>query len=329
MSLISADRSLASVLSEVTYGLDPFGAGPPANYQAFRSLNINPVHNQIESPRATWTASGEKSCGLSSHNDVAWEMPFGGKIGAAGTDPAWAALLQASGFKKTVVPATSVTFRPNTQNDQTDTPSAAFWHYLRMLEQNNAYLLKARGYRGNATIRLTVGEEAVISGQGMALYDAWPTLQIAAPTAPSSYQGAGCMVVQRTVLLAGAVPYPVESIEYTTNWAITEIRTGEVGKGTLSKVLLTRPTSGSRMGGSLRLADGLTALQDLVSKWQAGTQVVAVTTLTNGTDTSVLTAPNLQFGQPAGAQEGVFKFDVPFYLNRGTTGDDELVIVCT
>lgn len=329
MSLISADRSLAAVLSEATYGVDPIAPGPPANYKAFRSLNINPVHNQIESPRATWTASGEKSCGLSSHNDVAWEMPFTGKVGAAGTDPAWAALLQASGFKKTAVASTSVTFRPNTQNDQVDTPSATFWHYLRMLEQNNAYLLKARGYRGNASIRMTVGEEAVISGQGMALYDPWPVLQIASPTAPSTYQGNKCMVVQQAVLLAGAVSYPIESIEYGTNWALTEIRTGEAGKGTLSKVLLTRPTSGSRMGGSLRLVDGLTALQDLVIKWLAGTQVVAVVTLTNGTDTIVLTAPNLQFGQPAGAQEGVFKFDVPFYLNRGTTGDDELVIVCT
>lgn len=329
MSLISADRSLAAVVSEATYSLDAINPGPPANYQAFRSLNINPVRNQIESPRATWTASGEKSCGINSHNDVAWEMPFTGKVGAAGTAPAWDALLQASGFKKTTVAATSVSYKPNTQNDQTSTPSATLWHYLRMLEQNNAYLLKARGYRGNATIRMTVGEEAVISGQGMALYDPWPVAVISPPTAPSSYQGATCMVVQQLTLMAGAVPYPVESLEFLTNWAVSDVRTGEAGKGTLSKVLLGRPTSGSRMGGSLRLVDGLTALQDLVTKWQAGTPVVAVATLTNGTDTITMTAPNLQFGQPAGAQEGVFKFDVPFYLNRGTTGDDELVILCT
>lgn len=329
MSLISADRSLVSVISEATYGTDAHSPGPPAAYQAFRSCSINPVLNQIESPRATWTASGEKSCGVKSHNDVAWEMPFTGKLGAAGTAPAWDALLLASGFKKTTVPATSVTYRPNTQNDNTDTPSATIWQYLRMLEQNNAYLLKARGYRGNATIRMAIGDEAVISGQGMALYNAWPNAQIASPTPPSTYQGATCMVVQQLALVAGAVTYPLENLEFLTNWNITEIRTGEANQGTLSKVLLTRPTAGNRLGGSLRLVDGLTALQDLITKWQAGTLVSAVATLTNGTDIITMTAPNMQFGQPAGAAEGAFKFDVPFYCNRGTTGDDELVIVCT
>lgn len=329
MSLISADRSLVAVVSEATYGTDAISPGPPANYQAFRTCTINPVRNQIESPRATWTASGEKSCGLNSHNDVSWEMPFTGKLGAAGTAPAWDALLLASGFKKTTVALTSVTYRPNTQNDNTDTPSATIWQYIRMLEQNNAYLLKARGYRGNATIRMTVGDEAVISGQGMALYDEWPSSQIASPTAPGAYQGAKCMVLQRLVLTAGVVDYPLESLEFLTNWNIAEIRTGELNKGTLSKVLLTRPTAGNRMGGSFRLVDGLTALQDVITKWKAGTLVSAVAVLSDGTDTITLTAGNLQFGQPSPALEAAMKFDVPFYLNRVTTGDDELVIACT
>lgn len=329
MTQISADRSLASAKSEVTYGLDAISPGPPAAYQAFRSLVINPVRNQIESPRLTWTASGEKSCGINSHNDVTWEMPMTGKVGAAGTAPAWDMFMMASGFKKTTVAATSVAYKPNTQVDQTDTPSATIWQYLRMLEVNSAYLLKARGYRGNLTMRLTVGEEAVISGAGLALYEPWPTSVIAAPTAPSTYEGATCMVVQHLAITIGGVVYPVESIEFSTNWQLTEDRTGETGKGTLKQVLLTRPTSGSRMGGSLKLVDGTTALQPLLIAWQAGTPLALSGVLTNGTDTTTIAAPALQFGQPAPAAEGIQKFDVPFFLNRGTTGDDELVVTCT
>lgn len=327
--LTSADRQLVAVESETTYGTDAIDPGPPSAYQAFRTVTINPIRNQIEAPRATWSASGEKSCGLNSHNDVSWEMPFTGKLGAAGTAAAWDALLQASGFKKTVTPATSVSYKPNTVNDITDTPSATLWQYLRQLEEAGAYLLKARGYRGNASIRLTVGEEAVISGTGLALYTGWPTATVANPTAPSSYEGASCMVVQRLVLTAGVVDYPLESMEINTNWTLSEVRTGELGGGTLSKVLLTRPSAGGRMGGSIRLVDGKTALQDLVTKWQAGTLVSVSAVLTNGTDTITLAAPNFQFGQPAPSAEGVMKFDVPFYLNRGTTGDDELTITLT
>lgn len=327
--LTSADRQLVSVESEDTYGVDAIDPGPPSAYQAFRTVTINPVRNQIESPRLTWTASGEKSCGLNSHNDVSWEMPFTGKLGAAGTAASWDALLLASGFKKTVVPATSVSYKPNTINDMTDTPSATLWQYLRQLEESGAYLLKARGYRGNASIRLTVGEEAVISGTGLALYSGWPTSTVSNPTPPSTYAGASCMVVQRLVLTAGAIDYPLESMELNTNWTLSEVRTGELGGGTLSKVLLTRPTAGSRMGGSIRLVDGKTALQDLVTKWQAGTTVVATATLSNGVDTITLSAPSFQFGQPAPSAEGVMKFDVPYYLNRGTTGDDELTITLT
>ena len=96
MSLISADRKIASVKSEVTYGLDSINPGPPAAYQAFRLIDIVPQQGVIESPRATFSASGERHCIVSSHNDVSWEMPFSGRLGAAGTAPAWDALMLAS-----------------------------------------------------------------------------------------------------------------------------------------------------------------------------------------------------------------------------------------
>lgn len=331
MSLTSGDRLLGAVKSETVYGTDIFGAGPPAAYQAFRALNIQPQTEQIESPRGTWTASGEKSCLLKSHTDVSWEMPFTGKVGAAGTAPAWDAFMAASGFKKTTVALTSVSYAPRTQNDMTDTPSATIWKYMRQLEENAAYLFKARGYRGNLTMRMTLGEEAVILGTGMALYDPMPNATVASPTAPSTYEGATCMIPINLAFTCGGTTYPVESLEISTGWNVQQVRTGEVGAGTLSKVLLTRPMSGGRMTGSFRLVDGKTALQDLVTKYLAGTQVTMAATLTNGTDTIAFAAPQLQFGQPAGAAEGIIKYDVPFYLNRasGGPGDDELVITCT
>lgn len=330
MTQISADRKIAGVEAETTYGTDTISPGPPAAYQAFRAINIVPTINTIESPRATFSASGEKHCQLKSHNAVTWEMPFAGKTGAAGTAPAFDAFLGAAGFKKTVVADTSVSYKPNTQNDMTDTPSATIWMYRMMLDAATAYLFKARGYRGNITVTMAIGEEAVIAGEGMALYDAHPTSTVAKPTAPTSYQGASCMVVTQLVMTVGGTSYPVENFEFSSGWAMTEIRTGDsVGGGTLSQVLLTRPMSGGRLTGSLSLVDGGAAVVDMITKWTAGTQATLSATLTNGTDTITITAPNIQFGQPSGTEEGVVKYDVPLYFNRGTSGDDELVITFT
>lgn len=329
MSLISADRKIASVKSEVTYATDSIDPGPPSAYQAFRAIDVIPQVTILENPRATFSASGEAHCLVRSHNDVSWEMPFSGRLGAAGTAPAWDAFMLASGFKKTVVAATSVTYKPNTVNDMTDTPSASLWLYMMQLESTNCYLQKALGYRGNFNINLTIGEEAVISGSGLALYSPVPTSVIAKPSAPSSYEGALCSVVTNLVLDIGGTNYPVESAEFGSNWTLTEIRNGTASAGTLSQVLLTRPMSGSRMGGSIRLVDGLAALQDCIGKFQTGAQATLSATVSDGTRTTVITAPALQFGQPSASAEGVLKYDVPFFLNRGTSGDDELVITLT
>lgn len=329
MTQISADRKIASVETETTYGTDAIDPGPATDFQAFRDVNIVPIINTIESPRATASASGEKHCQLPSHNDVTWEMPLSGKTGAAGTAPAYDAFLLASGFKKTVVASTSVSYKPNTNNDMTDTPSATLWMYKYKLSDANAYLFKAFGYRGNVTMTMTIGEEAVIAGTGMALYSAWPTSTVSKPTAPTSYIGASCMVVTAMTVTVGATSYPIENFEIQSNWAMTEIRTGASTGGTLSQVLLTRPMSGGRLIGSMTLVDGATALNDMITKWAAGTQATLSVTLTNGTDTITITAPNMQFGQPAETAEGVLKYDVPLYFNRGTSGDDEITIAYT
>lgn len=328
MSLISADRKIASVKSETVYGTDSINPGPPAAYQAFRAIDINPQQVIIESPRATFSASGEKHCVVSSHNDVSWEMPFSGRLGAAGTAPAWDALMLASGFKKTVVASTSVSYAPQTVNDMTNTPSCSFWLYMMALESANAYLQKALGYRGNVTINCTIGEEATISGSGMALYSARPVATVSKPAAPTSYEGALCSIVSNLVLTVGAVTYPVESLEISSGWTITEIRTGSAS-GTLAQVLLTRGMSGGRIGGSMRLVDGLTAYADAIGKAQSGATATLSATITDGTRTTVISAPALQFGLPSASAEGVMKWELPFFLTRGTSGDDELVITLT
>lgn len=329
MSLISADRKIASVKSEADYGVDIFGAGPPTAWQAFRAIDIIPQQNIIESPRATMSASGEKHCLVKSHNDVSWEMPFSGRLGAAGTAPAWDALMMASGFKKTTSGGVSVAYAPQTVNDMTNTPSATIWLYMMQLEGAQAYLQKAAGYRGNVNVNLTIGEEAVISGSGLALYSPRPTATVAKPTAPTAYEGALCSIVTNLVLAVGAVTYPVESVTIASGWALTEVRTGTASAGTLSKVLLGRPMAGGRLAGSLRLVDGLAAYQDAVTLFQSGATATLSATITDGTRTTTITAPALQFGQIGAAAEGIVKYDCPFYLTRGSSGDDELLITLT
>ena len=155
------------------------------------------------------------------------------------------------------------------------------------------------------------------------------TAPIARPTAPTTYEGALCSIVTNLVLTIGAVTYPVESLASNSGWALTEIRTGTAAAGTLSKVLLSRPASGGRMTGSLRLVDGLAAYQDAITLSQGAGGATLSATITDGTRTTTITAPALQFGNIGPAAEGVMKFDCPFYLNRGTSGDDELVVTLT
>lgn len=327
---LSGDRKIASFEAESTYGVDAIGSGPPTDWYAFRAIDITPIIVPIEAPRATASASGEKHCVHKSHNDVTWEMPFSGKTGAAGTPPAYDALLTASGFKKTVNASTSVVYTPNTNNDMTDTPSATIWLYKYRLDDGNALLFKATGYRGNVDITLTMGEEAVIAGTGgKALYNAAPTSAVAKPTAPTTYLGAGCMVVTNLVLAIGATTYPVEQLQIQSNWNVEEVRTGTASGGSLSLVLLTRPMSGGRLIGSTVLVDGSAALLDMLTKMQSGAQATLTATLSNGTDTITITAPNVQFGQYSETVSGALKFTVPLFFNRGTSGDDELVITYT
>lgn len=327
---LSGDRKIASFAAETTYGTDAIGSGPPTDWYAFRAIDITPVIVPIEAPRATASASGEKHCIHKSHNDVTWEMPFSGKTGAAGTAPAYDALLRASGFKKAVDSGTSVSYRPHTNNDMTDTPSATIWLYKYRLDDGNALLFKATGYRGNIDITLTMGEEAVIAGTGgKALYNAAPTSATAKPTAPTTYLGAGCMVVTNLTVTVGGTTYPVEQLQLQSNWNVEEVRTGTAAGGSLSLVLLTRPMSGGRLIGSMTLVDGSAALLDMLTKMQAGTQAALAATLSNGTDTIEIDAPNIQFGQYSETVSGALKFTVPFFCNRGTSGDDELVITYT
>jgi len=329
MSLISGDRKIARVQSEVTYGVDPIAPGPPTVFQAFRAIDIVPQQIMIESPRATFSASGERHCVINSHNDLTWEMPMSGRLVGAGTPPAWDAWIMASGFRKTVVAATSVAYRPNTVGDMADTPSATCWIYALSLENNQAYLQRASGYRGNLSINMTIGEEAVISGSGIAIYSPRPVSTITKPSAPSSYEGAICALVTNLVVTIGAVSYPVESIEISSGWTVTEIRTGSATAGTLTRALLTRGMSGGRMSGSLKLVDGLTALQACITAMQSGATLALSATLTDGVRTTTITAPALQFGAISSSAEGVVKHDVPFFLTRGTVGDDEIVITLT
>lgn len=256
-------------------------------------------------------------------------MPFAGRTGNAGTPPAYDALLRAAGFKKAVVTDTSVTYTPNTQNDMADTPSLTAWLYKYRLDNNQSLLYKASGYRGNVTITLAIGEEAVIAGSGKALYTAAPTAGTTKPTAPTAYVGDDCMVVTSLTVTVGGTTYPVERLEIQSNWQVTEVRTGTAAGGALSEVLLTRPMSGGRMIGSLDLIDGATALLDMITKMQSGAEAQLVAVLTNGTKTTTLTAPKMQFGQYSEAAAGFLRYTCPLYFNRNSSGDDELTIVYT
>ena len=325
--LITQDHGICAVKSETTYGTDAFGGAAPsaADVMAMASANIKQVITIIEGDRITAEVAGECDVRVPSHNEVEWSMPFIGSS-AAGALPPCSALLKAAGFKETVVTDTSVTYAPQLANNQTETPACTMVVYERTLEDATARKLLARGMRTNITIALEVGSEAMISGSGQALYDAYPDDPSALPTLPTSYTGDQCAwAVNKLALTVGGTTYPCKGLTFETNNDITQIMTGETtGGGMLSKVLLTKPKSGSRYGGSFTLEDGATALSEVIGLWKSGAKVTLEAVLTKGSRTITL-AGTIQIG---GLEKEAPRFSVPYSFVRpdGESGVDHLTI---
>lgn len=326
--MLTADHGIGAVLSETSYGVDAFGGGAPADSAvlAFSTLEIVQVIEQIEGDRLTATIAGECHANHLSHTDVNWSAKLTGSS-APGEIPAADPILRSCGFQRTVTADTSVVYSPITENDQTNTPSATWLGYERSIEDGLARRLMSRGARGNFTLDWTVGQEAMINGAAQGLYDAYPDTASALPDLPEMYGEDQCgWIVNALTLTSGGVALPVESMTFSTNWTLEVIRAGAaLGGGTASKILLTKPKSGSRMGGEFSLVDGAAALTKVIQDWKNGAKFQLTGTIVKGSRSISLDLPAAQLGSPTKALP---RFGVPYFAVRadGATGQGHVLL---
>jgi len=324
---LTADQGIAAAKSETTYGTDAFSGGAPssADVLAMSALDIVQVQEQIEGDRLTATIAGECHAIHLSHIDLSWSMPLIGSS-APGELPPGDPWLRAAGYAATVVADTSVTYTP-TIEQQTSLTALL---YERSVQDGSARRLMARGVRTNATITLTVGQEAMCEGAGQGLYDPYPAETSALPTLPTAYSGDQCgWVVNRLVLTVDSVVYPVEAMTLETRWTLEVIRAGAAsGGGSASQILLVKPRAGARFGGSFTLVDGTAALTAAINAWQTGAKLSLTAVLTKGARTITIAAAAIQLSAPA---KTLPRFAVPWDAIRadGTSGVGHLTIAYT
>ena len=322
------DQGIAAFKSETSYGVDAFGGGAPADEDVLSviSLAITPQVTVVEGDRLTATIAGECHSVVFTQNDYTFETPLIGSS-AAGVVPPVAALLKAGNFKETVESGVSVNYALVLENNATETPSMTALHYQRSVEDGTARRVIVRGGKHSLTFNLTLGAESTVAGTGVGPYDGWPDTPSALPTLPEEYSGDQCAwVVNTLVVTAAGTVYPVESIEFATNFTQELIQTGDAtGGGTVARVLNVKPKSGARSGGSMELADGGAALADVIAKSKSGAKMTFTAVLTKGAR-AITFSGTIQLGA---LTNNAPRYTVPFFFVRANGSDGDFTIAFT
>lgn len=324
-------QAIVGVKSESTYGTDAFGGSAPAdaNVLPFATFNTTQVIPVVESDRMTATNAGECDSRTPSHNEIEWSCLLFGSS-AAGVAPPVDPLLKAAGFAATIVTDTSVTYTPEVQNSDTLTPAFTGVLYERTMTDGNARKVLTRGARTNLTLTMEVGAEAMLSGSAQGLYDEYVGTTAALPTLPAAYAGDQCgWMVNTLALTVGGTTYPCEGMTFNTNNTLEQIKTGDsTGGGMVSKVLLTKPKSGSRFGGSFTLADGATALTEAIALWKSGAKASLVAVLTKGSR-AITIEGSIQFTLLEQGSKPRYPITYAFVRPNGESGANFMTIAFT
>lgn len=320
------DQGICAFNSESTYGTDAFSGSAPAAANCFPAAEcmIKQVREQVEGGRLTATVAGECHGIHKSHTEVTLNLMLLGSA-AAGDVPPIGPILQAAGMSETVDAGVSVTYTPEvTQQD-----SITVLHYQRNVNDGNARRIMARGVRGNVTITMAVGQEAMVEFSGQGLYNDLPASDATFPTLPDEYAGDQCAwVVNTLALTVGGTTYPIEEMSFTTPWTVELIRTGDsTGGGTTGAVLLMNGKEGSRFGGGFTLVDGATALTAAINLVQGGAKASLSAVLTKGSRTITISAAAVQLGVDLDDQSPRYALQWFAVRADGETGANHVEIV--
>jgi hypothetical protein len=325
-----AKRKIIAAKSESTYGSDAFTGSDPSDYLAVvedSALPFSPNYERVGTPVQTATHDVRRADHYIDSLEVGMSLPVKAASTAIDDPPPHDALLKAANLKEAKRDPDSsadsgdeyVEYFPYTGASMTDVPSATIAAMLFNDDYSEHYLWLAEGARHNLTWTLEMGEHLMLEiADGMALPAAMPTSGTASSLQPDTYSGnERNFVVRNLVYEIDGTVYPLQSLELSTNWSVTEDRDATQSQGTLSRVELNRssgPTD-SPPGGSMTLKGRDSVVSDLEPKIADGTpgKIVAECTAPNGTEVWRLEAPRVQFGWDAFSAGDDPTFDVPFF----------------
>jgi hypothetical protein len=170
MPLLSRKR-LILAKTETTYGTDPTPTGS-ANAILVRNLEITPLQADTVTRDLIRPYLGNSDQLLAQTRvEVTFEVELAGS-GAAGTAPAYGAVLKACGLSETVVATTSVTYAPVSSSF-----SSVTLHF-----HNDGIRHKVTGCRGTFELSAEVGQIPVISFTMTGIYNAPTDENLPTPT---------------------------------------------------------------------------------------------------------------------------------------------------
>lgn len=353
MSELSSERGRVIVASEGTYGTNAvdtiFGDDTlDIIYQDVRNCVITPVREIIEIARHKAAHDGTAHCTIPDSVTVEMEVPLTARVGTgAGEEaPYYDAILKAMNLEPTLVSTTSATYAPVTKQQAAMTVH----HYQRNLEDDNWRQHVALGVRGSGSFFFNLNEEAYFTFSGSGLYfdelstpaeyfdpstfeaaleSDGSTAVTARDTGTEVVADASPMCVNSMTLTVDSTTYEVAALQLDLNWTVA-IQRAITGDGNAQKVLLTRPMSGARIGGSLDLQAGDAPLTELLADYKSGAEIALAISIDDGTDRIRINASNLQIGAPSpGDNSGIRTYAVPFFLNGsgGLTEDDSFELI--
>lgn len=175
---LSARKSAILAKIETLYGTDSIPTGA-ANAMLVENLNVTPLRQEmVERKIIQGYFGGRQSFEAGAVVEVSFDVEVAGS-GAAGTAPAYGPLLRMCGLSETIVPATSVAYKPISASFEAGT----IYFYA------DGVLHKALGARGSVSLKTTAKNLPAFSFKFTGLYApvsdvAMPTLALTAFQAP-------------------------------------------------------------------------------------------------------------------------------------------------
>jgi len=342
---LSSERRRLIMAPESTYGTDAVEAlftdgTTDIVYQEVADDVLDPERATVEFNRARGSQSGNKHRTVPVQTNVSGTWGLTGRRGTGpGNElPYWDPLARAMNLFGQVVSDTSVTYSPRTAQQQ----AATIYQFIRQLESDDYRLLYTTGVRGSGEFVFNLDEEAVLNFTGIGLYQGVmsdaaqffsPTTGAAALlkdalTAVTARSGGGeelyadqnpILTRVMTLTVDGQV-FEATGLSLNLNWTVTAKRV--VNANGVSKVILTRPPTGARIGGGITLLDGDLALNKVLDLYEDGAEVALNLVGTSGdggpgSDRITVDAPRMQVGRVSAPSDsgGIAQFDVPYSFN--------------